>query len=187
MPPEEIKVLTETVKILTEMAKSKSNEWLPVYAALGGAIAGAVASFLPTLFMEKRRESKLSTQIESCLLSEISALMEIMEHREYLRSVQQVIQYLNSQPPGATYSYTVMVPPYYSRVYQENCKNIGVVRNEIAHKIVVFHQLVDAIVQDIQPGGIISDGSTIDAFQEMEKIMKRAVEVGSELMNAYNK
>ena len=187
MTPEEIKALTETIKILTEMAETKPNEWLPVYAALGGAVAGAIASFFPTWFLEKHRDRRYSNKIQNCLLTEISALLEIIKHRGYLTSIRAVIEHLKSQPQGSTYAFTVLVPPHYSRVYQENCRDIGLVRSDIAEKIVVFHQLIDSVVQDVQPGGVASVGATIDSYEEMEKIFSRAIQIGYDLTKTHNK
>ena len=186
MTPEEIKALTETIKILTEMAETKPNEWLPVYAALCGAVAGAIASFFPTWFLEKHRDRRYSDKIQNCLLAEIYALLEIIKHRCYLTSIRAVIEHLKAQPRGTKYAFTVIVQPHYSRVYEENCRDIGLVRNDIAVKIVVFHQLIDSLVQDVQPGGVMSVGATIESYEEMEKIFSRAIQIGNDLIEKHN-
>ena len=80
MSPDEIKALTETVRMLSEMVEAKPSQWLPVYAALGGAVAGAAASFIPTLILERRRDNKFSQQVLACIIAEISALLEIIDH-----------------------------------------------------------------------------------------------------------
>ena len=186
MTPDEIKSLTETIKILTEMAETKPNEWLPVYAALCGAVAGAIASFFPTWFLEKHRDRRYSKKIQECLLAEIYALLEIIKHRGYLTSIRAIIKNLKAQPPGTTCAFTVIVQPNYARVYQENCRDIGLVRNDIAVKIVVFHQLIDSLVQDVQSGGVISVGATIESYEEMEKIFSRAIQIGNDLIEEHN-
>lgn len=181
MSPEEIKALTETLKMLSEMLEERPNEWLPLYAALGGAVAGAIASFIPTLLLEKRRDHRFAKQIQQCLLAEIAAFLEIIKRRRYLESVREVINHLKSCPKGTQASFTVHVPDHYSRVYQENCRHIGVVEREVARRIVVFHQLVDAVVQDVRPGGMVSEGASIHAFEEMEAILIQAIEVAKSL------
>ncbi|MGB0665187.1 MAG: hypothetical protein ACPGMR_15495, partial [Pontibacterium sp.] len=110
MSPEDAKPLAETLKIIGEMTASKPNEWLPVYAALGGAVAGAVASFFPTWLMEKRREISFSRQIENSLLAEIAALIEIIEHRDYLSAIQDTVDYLKDKPQGTSTVLIVDVP-----------------------------------------------------------------------------
>jgi hypothetical protein len=182
LSPEEIKNITETLEVMSQILETKPNEWLPLYAALGGAVAGAITSFFPTLLLERSRENKLSRRLHASFLTEISALLEIIEHRNYRGSIKEVINHLKTQPAGTTHSLTVTVPEHYSRIYQENCKNIGVINEFYAKRIVIFHQLIDAIVQDIQPGGVVSKGAEIVAFEEMDKLFTRAMEVAHEIL-----
>jgi hypothetical protein len=116
------------------------------------------------------------------LLAEISALLQIIEHRKYHESIKEVIEHLKDQPPGTTHSYTVEVPTHYSRIFQENCSSIGRIDKFYSEKIIIFHQLIDAVVQDVKPGGVISKGANLDTFEETEKILSRAIEIGNELL-----
>lgn len=183
MTPEELKNLAEVISLLKDVTSPPANEWLPLYAALGGAITGALASFFPTLFLESRRESREAKRIQSAVLTEIVALLEIIEHRRYLDSVQEVITYLETQSQETTYTFTAIIPDHYSRIYQENCSNIGVIETQIAKNIVIFHQLIDSVVQDVKPGGVVSQGANIEAFRELKRIFNRAIQIGHELTN----
>ncbi|MCW8357055.1 MULTISPECIES: hypothetical protein [Marinomonas] len=187
MSPQDVQSLAETLKIINEITASKPNEWLPVYAALGGAVAGAIASFFPTWIMEKRRDVNFSRQIENCLLAEIKALVEIIDHRGYLLAIEETVTYLRTQPEGVLCTLIVDVPPHYSRVYQDNCKNIGVIINGKASEIITFHQLIDAVVQDIKPDGAFSSGATLDTFEKMLKIFEEALSIGRSLTKTHNK
>ena len=186
MSPEDAQSIAETLKVVSELTSSKPNEWLPVYAALGGAIAGAIASFFPTWLIERRREAAFAKQIESCLLAEISALVEIIDRRGYLSALKDVADYLRQSPEGTQYKFAVDVPSHYSRVYQDNCKHIGVVRSDIAQQIIVFHQLVDAVVQDMKPNGVFSEGATLETFEEMEVIFGEAMDIARKLLQEHN-
>lgn len=186
MSPDDAQSLAQTIKIISELTTTPPNEWLPVYAALGGAIAGAIASFFPTWLIERRREAAFARQIESCLLAEISALVEIIDHRGYLSAIKGVANYLRESPEGTQYKFAVDVPSHYSRVYQDNCKHIGVVRGAVAHKIIVFHQLIDAVVQDMKPNGAFCDGATLETFEEMEAIFDEAMNIARELLKKHN-
>ena len=181
--PEDMQAVAETLRIIGELKASKPNEWLPVYAALGGAIAGAFASFFPTWIIEKRREAAFAKKIEGCLLAEISALVEVIDHRNYLSAIKDVVDFLRQRPGIEKYRFVVDVPSHYSRVYQENCKHIGVVRDDTARQIIVFHQLLDAVIQDIRPNGAFSEGATLDSFEEMESIFRQAMDIARKLVN----
>ncbi len=186
MTPEDIQSIAETVRIMKGLTSSEPNEWLPVYAALGGAIAGAIASFFPSWMMELRKEAAFSKKIERCLLSEISAIVEIVEHRGYLLTLKKIITHLRESPEGTLYCFYVDVPQHYSRIYQDNCKHIGAITEDTAQKIIYFHQLLDAVIQDIKPDGIFSDGTTLEHFEEMEIIFCEAVNMAKELTKNIN-
>lgn len=186
LSPEEIKAVAETLKIFGDMTASKPNEWLPVFAALGGAVAGAIASFFPTWLIEKRRESAFSKQIQNCLVAEVSSLVEIIEHRNYLAAIKAAVNHLKLNPKDK-YSLVVDVPPHYSRVYQDNCKHIGVVDAQVAREIITFHQLIDAVIQDMKSDGPFSSGASLETFEEMESIFERAICIGRKLTAAHNK
>ncbi|WP_061333855.1 hypothetical protein [Marinobacter excellens] len=186
MPPENAQSIVETLTVISELTSSKPNEWLPLYAALGGAIAGAIASFFPTWLIERRREITFAQQIECCLLAEISALVEIVDRRGYLAAIKGVVGYLRQNPEGTQYRFAVDVPSHYSRVYQDNCQRIGVIRSDIAQQVIVFHQLVDAVVQDMKPNGVFSEGATLETFEEMEVIFGEAMDIARNLLQKHN-
>lgn len=186
MTPEEVKAVEETLKFLSDITASKPNEWLPVYAALGGAVAGAIASFFPTWFIEKRRESAFAKQIQNCLVAEISSLVEIVDQRSYLSAIKEAVEHLRLKPKD-TYRLAVDVPYHYSRVYQDNCKHIGAIEAEVAREIITFHQLVDAVVQDLKPNGPFSSGARLETFENMEKIFEQALCIGRNLTETHNK
>lgn len=187
MTPDDIKNITETLQMISQMTQEKPNEWLPLYAALGGAVAGAIASFFPTLLLERHRENNQSRRLLASLITEIHALVKIIEHRNYQGAVKDIIAHLKTQPPASTYAFTVAIPKHYSRIYQENCGRIGSVTEFYAKRIVIFHQLIDSIVQDIQPGGVISGGGTLKSFEEADKLFTQAIAISNELFEAHNK
>ena len=183
--PEDIKSVAETFQIVSNLTAEKPNEWLPVLAALGGAIAGAVATFFPTWLIERRRDRRFSEQITNCLIVEISTFVELIEKRGYLSEITKAIEHLESQPENTKFKLLVDVPSHYSRVYQENCKHIGVIRRDLAQKIILFHQLIDAVVQDLKPNGMFSDGAKIYIFLQMNEFIQHAIGIGKELSQDY--
>lgn len=187
MTPEDIKNLSDTVKILSELLDSQPSEWFPVYAALGGAMVGAIASFFPAYFLERYKERRFSRRIQSSLLAEISALLMIVEHRKYHLLIKQIVKYLKAQPPGSTQSFMVQVPEHYSRIYQENCINIGSIDTDVSEKIVIFHHLIDSVVQDVKFGSTTSSGADLRIYEEMDRIFTQALEIGYELVSAHTK
>jgi hypothetical protein len=131
------------------------------------------------------REAAFSKQIQICLEAEVSSLVEIIDNRNYLLAIKAAIDHLKSNPKDK-YCLAVDVPPHYSRVYQDNCKHIGVVNAEVAREIITFHQLIDAVIQDLKPDGPFSSGASLETFEEMQSIFEQALFIGRKLTTTHN-
>lgn len=181
MSPQGARDIAELLSLLKDLLSQRPNEWLPVYAAIGGAFVGAVSSFFPIIIVEVFKNRKESRQIEKSMIVEISALLEVIEAREYLDEFKKIIEKIKSDPEIESFSLTIDVPTHYSRIYQENCNRIGIIDSNKAAKIVRFHQLIDAVVQDVKPGGVLSNGAEVDFFVSTARILEQALEIGNEL------
>lgn len=181
MNPQDARDIAELLSLVKDLLSQRPNEWLPVYAAIGGAFVGAISSFFPIIIVEVFRNRKESRQIEKSMIVEISALLEVIEAREYLDKFKKIIEELKSDPEIESFSLTIDVPIHYSRIYQENCNRIGIIDSNKAAKIVRFHQLIDAVVQDVKPGGMLSNGAEANFFVGTARILEQALEIGNEL------
>lgn len=173
MTPQE---LSQVQAIVNEA--SGASQWVPAIAAILGAFVGAIAAFIPNLIVESHRFRKESCIVEASLIAEMTALIEIADERRYLSSIEQAIAHLETQPEGATLAFGVNVPSHYSRVYQANAHRIGMIQEDKATDIIRFHQLIDAVVQDVSDGGLLSAGGSVGAFKENQQILSRAFEIG---------
>lgn len=170
----------ETIRVIKGLFDTPQNEWLPVVAAIGGAFVGGVSSIIPNYLIELKKRRDENLNVRSALIAEVEALLTIIEHRKYLDSMRQVEQALKNS--GGTFKFCVKVPDHYSRVYQSHIERIGVIDPRLASKIIRFHQLLDSIVQDIAPGGLIAEeGGSAEAFEQLVRIAEAAVTLGREI------
>lgn len=183
MNPKDAHEISEALKLLQELYSQRPNEWLPVYAAIGGAFIGAIASFFPILAVEIFKNRKEAKQLESSMVVEITSLVELIETRGYIKDIENIIEKFNLDPTLVSHTYTVGVDSEYSRIYQANCNRIGLINSDAAIKIVKFHQLIDAVVQDVKPGGALSKGSKKASFEQAKIIFEQALQLGSQLRN----
>jgi hypothetical protein len=155
---------------------------LPVIAAIGGAFVGGVSTFLPSYLMEKRKLKQETRSVETALISEVSALLEVIEHRRYVYGLEETVHYLK-QNPGKEKFFAAKIPEHYSRIYQEHISKIGLFHPDLSAKIIRFYQLIDSGVQDISTGGFIAEtGGDIEAFEELLEIFHSAVKIGREIV-----
>ena len=146
---------------------------------LVGVVLGSVSSILLSLITDWRKRKHETEQLQAALVTEIAVIVEVAEARHYREGLKQVCNYLETQPEGTTYRYIVIVPEHYSRIYQANAGSIGRLDSVIAKDIIRFHQLADAVVQDIRPGGPIANGAPLPTFREALAFMEKAIEIGS--------
>jgi len=177
MNQEELTLILET---FSKFQQSPPNQWIPVASALGGALIGGLATFLPARYFEIRRERKFSEQVKLCIVAEVSTLVRIIESRKYIESIEKAIEYLTSNPEEQ-YTFFAEIPAHYSLVYQEQCKNLGVLEPEVAENIIGFYQFVDAVVQDIKTNGTFSTAPSIEGYKEALEMFKLALEIGKGL------
>ncbi len=163
------------------MAALDPNIIIPAVTGIVGAFVGAISSFVPSLISEHFKNKKISELIEASLVSEIQALVEISETRKYMHGLEQASIYLKSQPFETEIPFTVNIPDHYSRIYQSNAHQIGAVNRSKAVDIVRFYQLADAVVQDIKPGGVLSQGGNLKAYEEAIDILGQALEIGRKI------
>jgi hypothetical protein len=153
----------------------------PAITAIIGTVVGALAAGIPLFFTELYKGRKEAAQIKASLVAEIEGLVEIIEYRGYLKNLQDSCEYLKKQPNGQICTYRVLVPNHYSRIYQSNSNKIGFLDPNTAKKIVQFHQLIDAVIQDVVPGGLLHEGSGLSSFAKATDILARALRIGKEI------
>ncbi|AKX44929.1 hypothetical protein AKN87_07365 [Thiopseudomonas alkaliphila] len=171
------------VAIIQSLFDSKPNEWLPVLAAIGGAFTGSIATFFPSYFLSRQKYQREQKAIATALTSEISALLKIIEHRKYLDGLIEAVKHLK-EDPNIKYTLTVQVPEHYSRVYQSHVDRIGLIEPALAANIIEFHQLIDAVVQDIMPESPTQKkGGDIETFEELVTVMTSAISIGQKILN----
>ena len=163
------------------MQPDEINIWLPAIMGVIGSFVGAISTFLPSYILERSRSKNESEALKCALLAEISAMVQICGRRKYVEGLRDACIHLSQNMEIEDYSYTVVVPSHYSRIYQANCSNIGVLEKEVASEIVRFHQLLDAVVQDVTPGGVLSSGAGIVAYDEAYNLLTDALDIGSKI------
>ena len=175
MEPTQIILAPETLEALKAVnAASTFDKWLPVGAAIFGALIGGVISYLPNRFLESHKRAAEAEAVRNALITEIKSIMAIIKERQYSLLLEGVIRDVKNS--GGTRVLSVRVPPHYSRVYQAQVARIGLIAPELATQVITFHQLIDAVVQDVSPGGILAEyGGDLESFKLLRDIFGRAL------------
>ncbi|MCX5817044.1 MAG: hypothetical protein NTX75_12530 [Proteobacteria bacterium] len=159
----------------------QQNPWIPVYAAIGGALAGAIAAIIPNMIIERLKERRAVNALSDSIVCEVSAILTIIKHRRYLETTEQIVANLFSTP-GSTRQLQVVVPDNYFKIYHANLDRVDLIHRSIRVKVVTFYQLLEAIIQDVKPGGLLSVAAQrAEPFAEALSILKQAIELGHEI------
>lgn len=170
------------IRTLNENTQQQPNYWIPVIAAFGGAVIGAVASFISTRGVESYKRAQQAKAIRLAILAEIKAMLAICEVRQYLDSLRSAISYLE-RTPNTQYKFIVRSEDEWSRVYAANVGQLGLLASEEASLIVEFYQMMQACISDVRPGGLIAEGAGLEQFRELERIYGRALSLGEQIVS----
>lgn len=152
------------------------------YCCIGGVFIGGVSTFFPNYLLELRRSNREQRSVETALVSEVSVLLDVIEHRGYIEGMESNVAFLEKNPKERRFL-TVKIPSHYSRVCQENISKIGLVRPVLSGKIIRFHQLIDAAIQNISVDGVVAVSvGNLQSFEELLKLFSTAREVGLEIV-----
>lgn len=183
------KTMLETVEAIKGLKDlfSPSDPYLPVYSALGGAFVGAVAGIIPATILDWKKNRDKKKSVTLSLYSEIKANLEIYERRKYLSTFRDIVSLLES---GSTETYLLKIEITDNRfpVYRSHVEKIGILDAELAVLVVRFYQLVDAIIQDVKPGGFLNTQvQGLDVYKEVLHLAETAINVGEQFLETVEK
>ena len=178
------KSILDVLEIVTELKAliTDQNPYLPVYSALGGAFIGAVSTFIPTTIIEYFKTRKEKKSLTLAIYSEISAILEIISFREYIKNIKIIIQkFENKSISDATF--IIIIPDDYAIVFKNNISKIGIINPLLQIDIVTFYQLFEAVIQDVKPEGMLNNSPKgIDTFKELLSITEQMIICGKNIV-----
>jgi hypothetical protein len=144
-------------------------------------LAGAGAAIVPNWIIDRLKERRTVKAFTDSIVCEVSAILTIIGHRRYFETIEQIEEHLRSTP-GSTRKFSVVVPDNYFKIYHANLDRVNLIDSNIRVKVVTFYQLLEAIIQDVKPGGMLSSEAWgVEPFTEALSILKQAMELGHEI------
>lgn len=155
-----------------------------VTAAIGAlsAIGGALAAYFPNywLLKENTKQQRKSTTFQ--IYAELKATLEVERHRKYISSIRSVVRQFD-EGKITSFNYKVEVPDERFIIYKSNLNNLGLLPSNLQAKIVLIYQLLEALVQDIKPGGMLNaEFVGREPFDEVLNLLKRAKTLCNEVL-----
>jgi hypothetical protein len=182
--PVDQQALSQAIELLNQ-AKPLFESGAPIaLAAVGilGTIGGVLASFFPGYWLAKRNEQQLKNSVATQLYAEIQAIQRIEQHRGYISTLREIIAQFDRGEVSSA-SYVVQVANDRFPIYRANIQHLGMLEPKLQQKIVLVYQLIEAGLQDIQPGGLLNATQVgREPFAELHEIFSSARCIGDEVL-----
>lgn len=162
---------------------------IPIEAisALVGVLAGGLVTAGTTIYLETSREKRAAKQIAMAFYGEISALTEIVEVREYINLLEEVINHI--QRTNQKFTFQIRITKNYFRVYEENIGKIGLLDKDIASQTASFYVKANSLLEDLRSldEGYRDDGSVddqLDFYRDMKRFFEDSMGQANSLCRA---
>ena len=174
----------QTIEILRAAKPLFENGSEKLIAVVGvvSALVGALAAYIPNRLMAMHQREDLRKSTAFQLYAEIRATLEIVRHRGYIESLKEVLAAFDRQEIDA-WRYEVQVPDERFIIFKSNLTNLGLLPPKVQGQIVLLYQLLEAVVQDIKPGGMLNAVPAHRAgFAEAVTLSEKAKAVAEEVL-----
>ncbi|AYY80254.1 hypothetical protein ACNARK_05165 [Proteus sp. DFP240708] len=151
----------------------------PAVTALIGSLIGAGITACSGLYMERRRHRRNVEIYTAGFIAEVESLVEIINIRGYITDLESTLQTL---PKDQSISFNILIPDNYARFYDANIAYVGLLKPTTAKNLVIFHQILQAIVQDFKPESFCSaNGHSYDTLKELLNLANKAIQLADEI------
>lgn len=185
MDPSHLQTI-EILKAAKPLFDNGAGYWVAAVGALG-AIGGAFAAYVPNRLMARHQREELRKSTAFQLYSEIRATLEVVRHRGYIESLRGVLAAFDSHAISS-WNYTVQVPDERFIIFKSNLGNLGLLPPSVQGQIVLLYQLLEAVIQDIKPGGMLNAAPAgRESFSEALTLSERAVAIAKQVLGDIEK
>jgi hypothetical protein len=146
-----------------------------VGVAVGGGIGlvGGLATQWVTHLLQSRYRKK---SVAAAFRGEISAILKIIEHRNYLSAAEAMIKAAETQNVAPVFHLNMR--HNYFAVYDANCTNIGLLAAKDAEDVAAFYTIAKSLTEDISGESSIEVAALL---KEQVDMAKRLITIGKQL------
>lgn len=190
LSPEQLLSYIQIVRELKELAPTP-NPWIPLWSVVAGALLG----YIPLGVGAILRSRKATKSVQAALLAEVSSLLQIIEARNYLIDFKDTFAELTAanerdmalaQQSGIDFeentdTTVIAIQDDYNKVFKAYLDKLGLLPPKFATDIVTFYTLIDSIVQDLKPIGVLQTQGYAEQYEEAIILMERALGLAKKL------
>lgn len=175
-------LMTQIADLKTTVEAQNSGLFNLIIAGLGG-IFGITASWVPIVWREHNHKKHETKTLLFSLLAEITAMSRIIRARGYLEGLREMVAVSMTDQQ---LSFSVNVPTDYFHVYKSNTAKLGLLDSKDAAQIVYLYHLVESVVQDVSPGGVLAEGiGGKKALEQDIEFLEKALTLADDLVKRH--
>jgi len=151
------------------------------WAALFGAMIGAVAGLGSAWWIERTRAKRVEKSLALALRAEITAILDILQERGYIEFLDYYIQkFKGGERPKFQ---TPSVKQNYFTVYEQNASSIGSLPSDVSPLVARFYTFAKAFIEDCDGANertvaYVQTSQLLELFEESKVVLVKAIEAG---------
>lgn len=193
-------ILILTVAFLVWFMPYESGIW-----ALLGSAATALLSYFIQVAREKHQDTKRRQVIAAAIAGEVQSLLIIIERREYVKILENLIVYINAGGIMDSSNFMSVSTDAFFGVYKEYLSEIGVLGVELTGQTTQFYVNIFGLLEDatstmklmwhnacdIHPNNmshakVMYTQSCKNMFEKDLALLKETIQSGEDLVNKLN-
>ena len=161
------------------------KDFIPLIGVALGVVMGGAISYLNTTRLETRKQEAESRRLALAFQGEIRALIGIIDRRQYLDSIQWVIDEMHRR--GERVTFNLQVRRNYFLVFQNNVGNIGLLPCPLPALIAQFYVQASSVLEDIESHrdgtfDKVSLNDFIRSVQTLHSLLQDTVLIGENII-----
>lgn len=130
----------------------------------------------------KSQRKQLRNSVAAQMYAEVKAILQVEQHRGYIRDVRSVVEAFERGEITSS-AYQVQISDSRFLIYKANLQNLPLLNGNLQVKVVTLYQLMEAVVQDIKPGGILNiPPAGHKQFSELLEILMNIRKLADEIL-----
>lgn len=172
----------QAIELLKAAKNLFDNDYLTAYVGVAGALVGALAGYFPAAIISKQQRNDRAKSTAYQIYAELKAMQTQVQQRGYGKHLGDIAAALED---GSASSGMLVAhfPDDRFVVYRANLCNLGLLPPKMQTKIVMLYQLLESLIQDLKPGGVLNnEHANVRAFKEAVSLYRQAEDLFSEVI-----
>jgi len=169
---------------VTDANFKEVSMWIPVLSSLVGGVIAITGNIILSYFNEKNKAKLNANSLKAALAAEIENICHLLRTRKYLDGLRAAVDSIKED--GIHRTFKARVNLNYSKIYDANLENIGLIGVDLSSKVCKFYSICSAVIEDLN--ALYADeyhdygpGQMIEIYENMIGLVSSMLKLGDEI------